>query len=62
MYHFFAPGGDGERGELTIGGQDVRHITKVLRMRPGDRLVASDGRDRDWLCEIAETGPAALAI
>ena len=57
MYHFFAPGGDGESGELMIGGQDVRHITKVLRMRPGDQLIASDGRDRDWLCEIAETGP-----
>ena len=57
MHHFFAPGGDGGSGELVIRGQDVRHITKVLRMKNGDQLIASDGRDRDYLCEIAETGP-----
>ena len=57
MYHFFAPEGDGESGELWVRGQDVKHIARVLRMKTGDRLIASDGRDRDWLCEIAETGP-----
>lgn len=57
MHHFFAPGGDGGSGELWIRGQDVRHIVKVLRMGIGDQLIASDGRDRDYLCEIAETGP-----
>ncbi|MBO4873248.1 MAG: 16S rRNA (uracil(1498)-N(3))-methyltransferase [Lachnospiraceae bacterium] len=57
MHHFFAPGGDGGSGELMIRGQDVKHIVKVLRMKAGDQLIASDGRDRDYLCEIAETGP-----
>jgi 16S rRNA (uracil1498-N3)-methyltransferase len=57
MYHFFAPEGDGESGELWVRGQDVKHTARVLRMKTGDRLIASDGRDRDWLCEIAETGP-----
>ncbi len=57
MYHFFAPEGRGESGELVIRGQDVKHITKVLRMKIGEQLIASDGRDRDYLCEIAELGP-----
>ena len=57
MNHFFAPDGNGESGELMIRGGDVRHITRVLRMKEKDRMIVSDGRDRDYLCEIAETGP-----
>ncbi len=58
MFHFFAPSENAESGTVTITGQDVKHITQVLRLKPGDRIVVSDGQDRDSLCEIAEAGPA----
>ncbi len=57
MYHFFAPSENAESGHIRISGRDVRHITQVLRLRAGDRIVVSDGQDRDSLCEITETGP-----
>ncbi len=57
MFHFFAPSENAGTGTVTITGQDVKHITQVLRLKPGDRIVVSDGQDRDSLCEIVEAGP-----
>lgn len=57
MYHFFAPSENSEKGSVTITGPDVNHITNVLRLKKGDRIVVADGRDRDSLCEIEEAGP-----
>ena len=57
MYHFFAPEGETEAGRIRITGPDVKHITRVLRLGPGDQIMVSDGQDRNRLCVIAETGP-----
>ena len=57
MYHFFAPSENADSGTLTISGPDVNHIVNVLRLRCGDRIVVSDGKDRDSLCEITQAGP-----
>ena len=57
MYHFFAPGGEQADGSLLITGADVKHITRVLRLVPGDQIAVSDNQDRNRLCEITETGP-----
>ncbi len=57
MVHFFAPGENGETGSMSLKGPDVKHCVKVLRMGPGDRMIVSDGQDREYLCEIRETGP-----
>lgn len=36
-------------------GPDVTHyLTRVLRLRPGDRWAALDGVRRSWLCEIVD--------
>ena len=57
MYHFFAPSENAERGVITVTGPDVNHITNVLRLKAGDRIVVADGQDRDSLCEIEEADP-----
>ena len=62
MFHFFASGGEVTDGFLNLTGQDVRHITRVLRLGPGARLVVSDNQDRNLLCEIAETGPDFVRV
>lgn len=36
----------------VITGEDVRHITSVLRMRAGDIAVLCDGRGTDFLAEL----------
>jgi len=57
MFHFFAPSENAESGMITITGADVNHIVNVLRLKAGEKIVVSDGQDRDSLCEITETAP-----
>ena len=54
MYHFFVPAGSENEEEFRITGPDVNHIRNVLRMKPGEKVVISDGQDRDWYCIITE--------
>ncbi len=47
----------------VITGEDVRHITSVLRMKTGDIAVICDGHGADYLCELrsAESGSAEFS-
>ena len=59
MYHFFVPdAGDGP--VITITGADANHIKNVLRMKPGEKIVVSNGSDRDFYCRIAEVLPGEV--
>ena len=57
MYHFFVPQGPDPEGIIRMTGSDVNHLRNVLRRRPGDRVVISDGTDRDYYCVIREIRP-----
>ncbi len=37
---------------VAIEGDDVAHITRVMRMRKGDQIICSNGQGRDVLAEI----------
>ncbi|MHB8171742.1 MAG: 16S rRNA (uracil(1498)-N(3))-methyltransferase [Thermincolia bacterium] len=39
---------------VYITGEDVKHITKVLRLQAGDNITVSDGEGRDYLVELQE--------
>lgn len=43
-------------GRITVAGEDARHITAVLRMRPGDELVLCDGQGTEYRARIATAG------
>ena len=62
MYHFFVPEGPGPDGIIRITGQDVRHIRNVLRMKPGEKVVISDGRDKDYYCHIEEINAEEVSV
>lgn len=38
---------------ITITGDDARHISKVLRMKIGDTITVCDMKTTDYLCEIS---------
>ena len=38
----------------VVSGEDVKHITSVLRMRKGSPAVLCDGRRTDYLAELDE--------
>ena len=48
------------RGMAELSGDDARHLTRVLRVAPGQRYEISDGHAA-WLAEIAEAhGPRVV--
>ncbi len=54
MNRFFVENGLGISGEsITITGEDVNHIKNVLRLKIGEEILVSDGRGRDYKCEIS---------
>ena len=55
MPKFFVPEEQIKENELTIIGQDVRHIKNVLRKTIGDEVVVCNiTKEKDYLCEIKE--------
>lgn len=50
MPRFFIENASGEF--ITISGQDAAHITKSLRMKPGETVTVCGGQGVDLLCEI----------
>ncbi|MCM3761523.1 16S rRNA (uracil(1498)-N(3))-methyltransferase [Alkalihalobacillus oceani] len=38
----------------TITGEDVKHISRVMRMNPGDLIICSDGAGRTVKCQIEQ--------
>ena len=41
-----------EQNTCIIEGEDVKHISKVLRCREGEKLEICDGEDNEYICEI----------
>jgi 16S rRNA (uracil1498-N3)-methyltransferase len=39
---------------VTITGEDARHISRVMRMKPGDPILVCDEAGQTFLCEIQE--------
>lgn len=54
MYRFFVEKEQIGEKEITILGEDVNHIARVLRMHPGEEILISDKDSMDYRCEIKE--------
>ncbi len=52
MHHFFVKPSQIGEGRALITGPDVNHIKNVLRVRPGEELLLSDGAGTDYLCRV----------
>ena len=57
---FLLPPGYRGEGRLEIGGADHHYLTRVLRVRPGDRFEATDGRGGRFLLTVQEIRPRFL--
>lgn len=47
---------DGGKRTVLIMGDDAAHITKSLRMKPGERVTVCDGDLGEYDCVVRETG------
>lgn len=54
MARFFMAATNLKDGMAIIRGQDAEHI-RVLRMKPGERVVICDGRGTDYLCRLVRS-------
>lgn len=61
MYHFFVRQEQIGPESITITGPDVNHIKNVLRMRPGEEVLVSNGVDRDYLCRLETIAADSVA-
>lgn len=60
MHHFFvSPEQIGEE-YVIIRGNDVNHIKNVLRMKVDEKLLVSNGLDRDFYCTIESIGDTEI--
>ena len=41
-----------EGSSALIQGPDARHLSRVLRIRPGEELTVCDGQGTDYLCRV----------
>ena len=43
-------------GRVTFDAEESRHLSRVLRLRPGDTVVATDGAGRDYTVRLDSVG------
>jgi len=42
--------------EIALSEAESHHLVSVNRAKPGDTVVAFDGKGSEWICELVETG------
>ena len=52
MYHFFVESSAIGEGKVRITGADLNHMKNVLRMKPGEAVLISDGTGKDYNCQV----------
>ncbi len=52
MHRFFVLPEQINNGCITITGDDLRHLSKVLRLREGDAITVCDSQGTDYNCKI----------
>ncbi|WP_138753329.1 RsmE family RNA methyltransferase [Paenibacillus sinopodophylli] len=46
--------------EIRLVGEDAHHAVRVMRSRPGDKFIVSDGQSRTALVEVIEAAPTLI--
>jgi 16S rRNA (uracil1498-N3)-methyltransferase len=46
-------------GRVTFDANESRHLSRVLRLRPGDTVIATDGAGSDYTVRLDSVGAAA---
>lgn len=62
MHHFFVTPDQVKDGYCFITGQDVEHIRRVLRMKPGDQIGIRDGISRNYIGELQAIGQEKIEV
>ncbi|MGE5415220.1 MAG: 16S rRNA (uracil(1498)-N(3))-methyltransferase [Acidobacteriota bacterium] len=56
MRRFYVDRSSIDNENVSISGDEARHISRVLRMEPGDRIIVFDGTGQEYLVELIDVG------
>ncbi len=62
MNRFFVDKSNIDGGHARIFGEDVDHISKVLRLKEGSEIRVCDGERREWNARIDSIGKKAVLV
>jgi 16S rRNA (uracil1498-N3)-methyltransferase len=48
--------------EIMLGEAESHHLVAVNRAKPGDTVVAFDGKGSEWICELADADKRAARL
>jgi len=49
-------------GRVTLGGDEARHLARVMRARVGDEVAIFDGRGRAWPARVVAVGRGTVEL
>jgi 16S rRNA (uracil1498-N3)-methyltransferase len=52
----------GAGARLALDGAQINYLRNVLRLKPGDQVLAFNGRDGEWRTALADGGKRALFL
>ena len=61
MHTFYLPPEHWQK-ELEISGAEAHHMSRVLRLHPGDEVLVLDGEGREALCRIIRMGKQSASL
>jgi 16S rRNA (uracil1498-N3)-methyltransferase len=53
---FYAPGLEAPGDRFRLPDEEAHHLRKVLRLRPGQTVIAANGHGAAFVCEVREAG------
>lgn len=56
MHRFFADRSQFSENTVRLEGDDVKHISRVLRLRCGDKISVCNKESQDFVCTLSEIG------
>lgn len=62
MHKFFTPAHMFSDTHAVITGEDVKHIYKVLRVKPGEKVVVNNLESEEFLGEVEEVNKQEVSI
>jgi 16S rRNA (uracil1498-N3)-methyltransferase len=58
----FVTGPLGEGGEIVLDGAQAHYLGKVMRVGPGDAVIACDDETGEWACEVVSAGKRDVVL
>ncbi|WP_232491602.1 16S rRNA (uracil(1498)-N(3))-methyltransferase [Novosphingobium kaempferiae] len=58
----FVPGPLVEDGQIALEGQQAHYLGKVMRVGPGDAVIACDDETGEWACEVVSAGKRDVVL